>query len=83
MNKGDVNNLVDNLKVAEELLKNINIPGKKDSMLRAAKIKHVDDIGNLLKTILDDYEDIQVKEALVERFKDAYSKHVLKFIEGE
>ena len=79
----DLKNIADNLKAAEEILKNISIPGKKDSMLKAAKIKHVEDIGNLLKTILDDYEDIQFKEAIVERFKDAYSKHVLKFIKGE
>lgn len=76
-------NIADNLKAAEEILKNISIPGKKDSMLKAAKIKHVEDIGTLLKTILDDYDDIKYKDAIVDRFKEAYSKHVLKFIKGE
>ena len=79
----DLKNIAENLKAAEEILRNINIPGKKDSMLAAAKIKHVEDIGNILKTILDDYDDIKYKEAIVDRFKDTYSKHVLKFIKGE
>lgn len=82
-NEETIHRVIDNLKAAEEILKNINIPGKKDSMLKAAKIKHVEDIGVLLKTILDDYEDIKFKDTIIERFKTSYSKYVLKFIKGE
>jgi len=81
MNKTDVEN---NLKVAEEILKNITIPGKKDSMLSAAKVNHVEKVGTLLNEILSKtcLTELEIKSVVTE-FKEGYNNTFLKFIQKE
>lgn len=81
MNKIDAE---DNLKVAEEILKKINIPGKKDSMLSAAKVNHIEDVAILLNKILSKtcLTEPEIKSVVTE-FKEGYGSTFLKFIQKE
>ena len=74
----------ENLKIAEEILKNIKIPGKGDSMLAAAKLNHVKRIGILLNNalVLTRLSQAEIDD-VVTKFKEAYEKNFLKFIQNE
>jgi len=80
----DNKDLKENLKVAEEILKNVNIPGKKDSMLAAAKINHVEKLGVVLNDTLINtcLSQAEINEVVTE-FKKKYSDTFLKFIQKE
>jgi len=76
--------LKENLKVAEEILKQINIPGKKDSMLAAAKNDHVIKVGILLNNILSKTCLVQHDiDEIVTDFKEQYKNTFLKFMSKE
>ena len=74
----------ENFKAAEEILKKIKIPGKKDSMLAAAKLNHVQRIGILLNDTLVDtrLSQSEINEVVTE-FKGKYENNFLKFIQKE
>lgn len=74
---------VEGLKAAELLLKDIKIPGKKDSMLNAAKHNHIDEVGNLLLDLLskDKILASEVIANIVEDFKKEYNKKFLKILD--
>ena len=77
----DSKELENNLKTAEEILKNVSIPGKKDSMLRAAKSNHVEQVGILLNDLLINTNLSQAEiDVIVKDFKTKYEDTVLKFI---
>lgn len=69
------------LEIAKAILENVNIPGKKDSMLAAAKGEHVDRVGTLLNNILVDtrLSQTEINDA-VNRFKEQYKNTFLKFV---
>jgi hypothetical protein len=77
-------NSKENFKAAEEILKGIKIPGKKDSMLAAAKLNHVQRIGVLLNDTLVDtrLSQSEINEVVTE-FKEKYENTFLKFIQKE
>jgi hypothetical protein len=78
----DNKELIDNLKIAEEILKNIKIPGKKDSMLLAAKTNHIENVGKLLNNILVNTSLSQQEiDIVVNEFKEKYESTFLKFIQ--
>jgi hypothetical protein len=74
----------ENLKVAKEILDALQMPGKKDSMLAAAKADHIERVGILLNDILVttglSQEEI---DSVVIDFKERYRNTFLKFIQKE
>jgi len=77
----DDKELTERLKIAEAILKNINIPGKKDSMLAAAKGEHIERVGTLLNNVLIETSLSQVEiNDVVNEFKEQYKNTFLKFI---
>lgn len=80
----DNEKLKENLKFAEEILKKIKIPGKKDSMLAAAKLDHVERLGILLNdTLVNTSLSQQEINEVVRDFKIKYSDTFLKYIKKE
>jgi len=80
----DNEKLKENLKFAEEILKKIKIPGKKDSMLAAAKLGHVERLGILLNdTLVNTSLSQQEINEVVRDFKIKYSDTFLKYIKKE
>lgn len=75
-------NYVNDLKIVEEILTNIKIPGKKDSMLAAAKLNHIENLGILLNNILTNTCLVQHEiDDVVNEFKKKYEENFLKFIQ--
>jgi len=74
----------ENFQVAEEILKNLKIPGKKDSMLKAAKFKHIEVVGKLLNNTLITTSLSQSEiNTIVMDFQEKYRDTFLKFITKE
>lgn len=73
-----------NLQAAKEILDSLHMPGKKDSMLAAAKTDHVERVGILLNDILVSTSLSQEEiDEVVLNFKERYRNTFLKFIQKE
>jgi len=72
-----------NIDIAKGILEGISIPGKKDSMLAAAKSSHVERMGILLNDTLVRTEFLSQGEidVVVHEFKETYSDAFLKFVQ--
>lgn len=74
----------ENLEAAKQILDGINIPGKKDSMLAAAKTEHIERLGGILNNILIQTRLAQHEiDDVVTDFKKQYKNTFLKFIQKE
>lgn len=80
----DTKELKENLEIAKAILEGVKIPGKKDSMLAAAKLDHVERLGILLNDELVDTRLSQLEiNNIVREFKMKYSDTFLKYIKKE
>lgn len=67
----------DDLRIVEEILKNIKIPEARDSMLAAAKRNHMEDVIKILRKILEDEKDT---DTIIKKFKEEYENIFLRAI---
>lgn len=70
----------EDLKIIENILNSVKIPSTKDSMLRVAKMDHVEKVGELLRTILSEETNT---ERIILRFQKEYENNFLNSIKRE
>ena len=84
MKKEEKEQLKENIIAAEAILKGITIPGKRDSMLVAAKFDHVEQVGILLNNelVITSLAQNEIND-VVRDFKTKYNDTFLPYIKKE